>query len=1305
MGQDKIWIKPNKGQWHSNIDYKIGIPGGELFLEQQGFTYYFHNGSEAMHRHKHDDDHDDDHHEHHGHHDDHDHDSHEGDDHDEISKFSGHTVKTTFLNSNSGHSYKELSPSAHVENYFLGNDSTKWVSNLKLYNEINYVDLYNGINLNLYQHQQTLKYDIVVQPSADINEYKVLYSGQDSIKVIDGKLYVYTSRGHFYESEPVAFQTINGLKRKVICNYVLSGDTVSFDFPKGYQNNYELTIDPVLAFSTFTGATSDNWGMTACPDVNDQLVAGGIVFGSGYPTSAGAFSSNFSGGQVDLGITKFNATGTGLVYSTFIGGSGSETPHSIIVNDQDELYIMGATSSQNFPVGVNGYQNFHMGGNTILVDGINFVGGTDIFVIRLNLNGSAITAGTFLGGSNNDGISNPNNTAAGSNIAFNYGDQLRGEIIVDQNSNVFITSTTGSSNFPTSGGFSTSLSGDQDAIVVKLNPTLSTLDFGTYVGGSGLESGNSIQLSSTGDIFTAGGTTSSNFPQTAGQYGPTFNGGTTDGYILKLEAPNYGNPKSTYLGTNGYDQSYFVQLDLQDKVYVYGQSDGNYPVSAGLYTNANSGQFIHKLSNDLTLSEWSSVFGAGTGEVEISPTAFLVSDCYEIYVAGWGGNVNSNNSNASSSTTNGLPTTFDAYQAVTSGSNFWLGLFTPDMASLKYATFMGNTAQVTGGDHVDGGTSRFNKAGKVYHAVCAACQGLNTGFPTTPGAFSTTNNSSNCNMAAFLFELSKIEAVLTTAVPVTCLPNATNFVNTSINGNTYQWYFGDGDSSDVFAPTHLYPGPGTYDVMLIVSDINGCYEPDTAYTEVTVEEPFYEAYSLEDTICPGTSVQVFATGGDSYAWGPPGLFDNPNIASPFATITTDTTLSVTIFNDCGQTVLDVQVYVFETFGEVGPDTAICVGNSVEISAEGGGSYSWSPGISLNDSTLSNPIATPAITTFYICDITTPDGCHVFDTLLVTVDQSIAIPNLIDEVTICQGDQIQIIANGSTSYNWTPAYNISATNIYNPYVYPEYTTYYYVGFTNACGVSHDSVLVNVNIVDVLARPDTTVCPGEPVLLWARSKKAESFLWNPTANVENPKTAQTITRPNIDTEYKVIVTDNFGCTNEAYCNVNVFDLQELKVSADVHHAVQGDLIPIWAEGDGNIQWVPPAFVTCPTCHETEVFPPVNTNFTAILTDENGCKIQDDVAIFYDPLIYVPNVFTPDNNNFNNVFKAVTQNVTDFEMTIYNRWGEVIFQSFDKESHWDGYYHGRKVQDGVYVWKIKYTDLNGVKGELIGHVSLLK
>lgn len=1282
-GQDEIWIKPNKGQWHENVEYKIDIPGGIMYLEDDGFTYYMHNFSELIHHHN------------------------EGEESHEDENFKSHTVKTKFIGSNDDIKFENFGKSAHYENYFLGNDSTKWVSNLFLFQEIKYKELYDGIDLHLYESERTLKYDIHIAPNADINNYKVSYTGMDSLVLLENKsLAIHTRFGEIIESKPFTYQIINGIKRIVECDYKLNGDTLSFHFPKDYNHQFELIIDPILSFSTFTGSTSDNWGMTATPDINGKLIAGGAVFGGGYPTGStqgvGVYDATFNGGDTDLGITKFNLNGSNIEFSTYIGGGGSETPHSCIVNGSNQIYIMGATSSIGFPITPGAFQQNHNGGTGNVIDGISFNGGIDLFIVKLSQNGDIMLNSTYFGGSGDDGISNPNNnTSVGKDIAYNYGDQLRGEIIVDDLSNVYITSTTVSSNIPINGSAaSSSLSGVQDAIVAKFNTSLTVCNYSSYIGGSGYESGNSLQVSSTGDLFIVGGTTSSNFPFTSGQLNSNYQGGATDGYILKLSAPNYTNPKSTYLGTNQYDQAFIVQLDLLDKVYVYGQSEGNYPVTPGVYSNPNSGQFIHKLNNNLTVSEWSSVFGGGNNTVELSPTAFLVSDCYKIYVAGWGGSLNNLYGSTSNSTTSGFPVTFDAYDNTTTGNNFWIGVFEPDMVALEYGTFMGSN-NVNDNDHVDGGTSRFSKDGKVYHAVCAACGGGS--FPTTPGVYSPTNGyPQNCNMAAFVFELNQLDATLSTATPVTCLPNATVFTNASINGNVYQWYFGDGDSSNVFSPSHLYPGPGFYTVTLIVSDINGCFTPDTAYIDVEIIQPIYDAYSLEDTICPGETVQVFASGGTGYSWGPPGLFNNPFIANPFATITTDTTLTVTITDACGTTDLDVIVKVFETNVSVSNDTIICVGQSIPIEAFGGVTYSWEPANTVSNPIISNPIATPTSFTFYVATVTTEDGCIVKDSLLVLVDQGLANPNLSDDLVICKGSSAQLNANGANSYNWYPASYISSISINNPSVNPLISTMYYVDFINACGTITDSVFIEVNKVTALTRGDTAVCPGEPIGVWASG--GITYRWVPPTKVENPNAGSTIIRPVKTTEYVVGVTNEFGCTDSARFEVVVFDLPQLIVSPDAY-AVKGDLVPIWAEGVGDLIWVPGAFTTCPTCFNTTVFPPVNTNYTAILTDHNGCKVQDDVAIFYDPLIYVPNIFTPDANDYNNVFRPITQNISEFEMVIYNRWGELVFQSFNTGSYWDGRYGGSLAQDGTYVWVIKYVDLNGVKGEVKGHVSLLR
>lgn len=1262
LAQNEIWMRPNRGQWHENISYKIGIPGGQLFLEETGFTYSFSTIQ--------------DHYDHgHG-------------KMDEPEAVHHHVVKTSFVGALTP-TFQESNPSTFYENYFLTNDPNNWVSNSHAYNEVRYQQLYDKIDLKIYESSQTLKYDIIVAPGGNPADFKVLYEGQDKLDIVEGELLITTSLGTITEGKPIAYQVISGVKRKVKCAYALVGNQMTFVFPDGYNEAYELIIDPELKFSTFTGSSSDNWGMTACPDVDGNLIGGGIVFGSGYPTSAGAFDVSFNGGAVDLGITKFTADGSGIVYSTFIGGNGSETPHSIIVNNANDLYIMGATSSTNFPVGGSAYQSSNNLGGGAIIDGINFSAGADIFIIKLSAAGNTILGGTYLGGSGFDGISESGT------VVHNYGDQLRGEVFVDDASNVYLASTTTSGDFPIVGGFDGSLGGSKDAVAVKLNSNLTNLLWSSYVGGSGDESGNSIKVTPSGDIFMVGGTTSTNFPSTTGKIHPSYMGGTVDGYLIKFTAPAY-TAAATYLGTNDYDQAYLVDLDVDNFVYVYGQSSGTYQTDGPNYINVNSGQFIHKISNDLTTTEWSSVFGASSGVAEISPTAFLVSDCYEIYVAGWGGETNF----AIGSTTNGFPTSPDAYQSVTSGNNFYLAVFTADMAGLKYGTFMGDPS--SGGDHVDGGTSRFDKSGTIYHAVCAACYSSGGVFPTTPGVFSPSKGPVNCNMAVFQFELAKIEAVLSTGAPVICIPDPVIFENSSLYGDEYLWIFGDGETSTAFEPTHYYDEPGVYEVMLIVSDAAGCYTPDTAYIEVTIAIFEGEAGTLIDTICPGTSVQLYAIGGDSYSWGPPEFLDDPSSSDPIATIDEETTFTVTIESVCGFTEVTVTVFVYGVEASAGLDTAICVGGEAQLSASGGEIFEWTPPEDIDDPTSPNPIASPLITTYYYVTITTEEGCLIKDTVRVHVDLDIPYPNLIDEVSICKGDSIRITAGGATDYLWTPDYNISDPTLYNPFVYPDFTTDYSVVFTNACGSSYDTVTVNVIVIEGHVSPDTTICPDDSAFLWASG--GDFYSWSPGSYLSNRNGATTTSTPLHDMTYTVTISDEFGCSTTETVNIYLFDRPAITVSSGAYPIV-GDTIAIWADADGSIVWTPPYNIICTTCPLTMVYPQMETVYTATVTDENGCKNWAEVPIIFEPLIFVPNAFTPDGDEFNNYFQAIAHNIDEFEMIIFNRWGEVVYTMQNLEDYWDGSYMGSLAVDDVYVWQIVYTDLKGIAYELRGHVVLLK
>ena len=869
------WMYPNKGQWVDNVKFKIDLNQGDLFIEEDGLTYSLSSGGKHIE-------------ESHGHLE------------EKQEPIVGHVIRAKFLGSSwKGRSYVSDS-SSFYRNYILGNNPEDWFGKIYGYKSVRLYDYYNGIDM-LLNGNEGLKYSFIVNPHVNADQIRINYKGQSKLRLDSaGNLHVGNRFGEIIESKPIAWtEDESGRKKTVKVAFELHGSEVTFTFPEGYDTSNKLVIDPTLTFSTFTGSTADNWGMTATPDSNGNLFGGGICFGIGYPITTGAYDGSHNGGSFDVAVTKFTADGTALIYSTYLGGGANELPESMICNSNNELYILGITSSANFPM-VGAYDNTFDGGSTEVENGLTFAG-SDLFVAQLSADGSSLLSSTFVGGSGNDGLNS-------SSLNFNYGDQFRGEIILDQGENVLVTSTTKSVDFPVVQGPQSGLSGAQDAVVFKLNPTLSTLNWSGYFGGSGVESGNSIQTALNGDVFFVGGTNSSTLPYSSG-FDISFNGGSSDGYITRLNGNTGAILSGTYLGFGEYDQAYCVQLDLDDKVYVLGQTESSWPITAGLYGVPNSGQFIQKFSSNLSAVEWTTMIGAGSGHVEISPTAFLVSDCYDIFLSGWGGSTN-NNGQAVNSTSTGFPVTLDAYQPTTNGSNFYIAVLASDAGYLKYATYMGGTTGPS--NHVDGGTSRFDKSGRIYHAVCASCGATSNGFPTTPGVWSNVDPSNNCNMAAFKFELSTIEATVADPNPVVCLPDPVVFANNSSNGNAFYWDFGDSTSSTDINPSHLYAGPGEYDVTLVVIDTNNCYVSDTILFEVVIGDFVGGVIDPPGPICPDIPFEFEAFGGAFYAWSPANVLSDSTSHNPTATIDQTTDFMVIISDTCGVDTVFVTLAVIPT---------------------------------------------------------------------------------------------------------------------------------------------------------------------------------------------------------------------------------------------------------------------------------------------------------------------------------------------------------------------------------------------------------
>lgn len=1265
-------MTPNQGQWDNRIQYSIPLNSGKVYIENSGLNYFLYHHQDA----------------------------HDGLPTDNKTEY--HAIKQSFLNCNVVTPKNIGEKSDHYSNFLIGNDSSKWKHHVYDFKEVQYINFYEGIDAYYSTSKNQLEYSFRIYKGANPKEIKFSIEGSDGCQIDkNGNLIINHRFGSISQSKPKAWILKNESKKELEVQFKIKDDIVSFSFPNGIPDFDEIYIDPSLTFSTFTGSSADNWGFTATPDGAGNLYGAGIVFGYGYPFTNGSYDITYNNGvgglPFDLGVTKFNPSGTALLFSTYLGGSGNETPHSIVCGTNGELYIYGVTCSPDFPMTNSSYDPTFSGGPTENENSLTFTG-SDIYVSKLSTNGSTLLASTYLGGTGTDGL----NT---NNLHYNYGDQFRGEVILDGNGNVYISSTSASINFPTTPGvYSSVLNGLQDAVVCKLNNSLSALTWSTFFGGIGEETGNSIEVSPSGFVYVAGGSTSPNFPNISTGNDLSNNGGLSDGYVIRLNPLNGSVVSGTFMGMNEYDQSYFVRCDPSNQVYVYGQTESNWAITPGCYGTPNSGQFLRKYDTNLQNVVWSTVFGAGSGHVEISPTAFLISDCYEIYVAGWGGTLNANSSvsQALYSTTNGFAVSPNAFQGNTNGSNFYLSVFSQDAQAMNYGTYMGGVASSS--NHVDGGTSRFDKSGRIYHAVCGACGGNNFGFTSTPGSWSPQNPSPNCNMAVFKFELSTLVAVVAMPVPLICLPQPVYFNNNSVNGNTYSWNFGDNTTSNLFQPTHLYNTPGIYTVTLIVSDSANCYVPDTAVIQVNIGD-FQGGVTIPSSpICPGDSLQLDAFGGSTYLWSPANFLNNPNIANPIATVYSNTVFTVIISDSCGSDTLQVPLNVVPMSMSISPDTSICIGGSALLNVTGTGAVSWISGTGLNTNTGANVIATPDSSELYIAQLTSQEGCVLMDSVNVSVYYNPPSSSLPDTVVICQGSSSTLNVTGATSFFWSPNISISTTLGPTVTLYPANDMYYYCTFINACGSIIDSVYATVLLASITAGNDTIICPNQVANLWAEG--GIFYQWSPSQFIVNQTGNQVWVQPTSSTLFQVIGIDNNGCVDSAYAEVVLHPMPSISISPNVQ-AFYGETIQLNAEGNGtgSYVWSPPEYLSCINCPNPIAQPDQDYTYQVTFTDLNGCVAAQTINISYNPVIYVPNCFIPDDNGRNDGFGVSGGNIASMELFIFNRWGELICTLHSMEETWNGSFDGKPCPDGAYTWKLNYTDSQENKFLLTGHVILIR
>ena len=614
-------------------------------------------------------------------------------------------------------------------NYFLGSDPLRWRTNLPTYARVRYAGVYRGIDLVYYGNQSQLEYDFVVAPGVSPDAIRLSFVGQKGLRIgDDGGLVVEGASGSMTIRRPVVYQEKKGRREQIAGSFqLLSADAVGFVTGK-YDHARALVIDPVLVYSTYLGGSgasgNGDRGNGIAVDAAGNAYVVGTTYSADFPVTLDAHQAVNLAAQAGHGstvfVSKLNATGTALVYSTYLGGSGAagggDFGYGIALDAANNAYVTGATYSTDFPVTCDAFQ----ASNPSLT-----AGATTGFVTRLNAAGNGLAYSTYLGGTGNQG------TPAHGDVAQ--------AIAVNATGNAYVTGYTWSSNFPvTNGAFQATFQGSasvSNAFVTELNTGGTGLAYSTFLGGSGSNGagdyGNGIAIDKAGDAFVAGSTASANFPVTSGSLQAALKG-SSNAFVTELNPAGTSEVYSTYLGGSGADSAQAIAVDSKGFAYVAGStSSSDFPLTAGVLEGADVetnpyflewalAGFVSKLSQNGSALEYSTYLEG----VSTSIAGLAVDGNGSAYVTGSAPTIGAG-------LFGGFQVTPYSFPAPSSGSSAFLVKLGPNATVLNYATWLGGNANDVGL------AVAVDTAGNSYVTGAA----FSKNFPVTGGALQRVNRA------------------------------------------------------------------------------------------------------------------------------------------------------------------------------------------------------------------------------------------------------------------------------------------------------------------------------------------------------------------------------------------------------------------------------------------------------------------------------------------------------------------------------------------------------------------------------------
>jgi hypothetical protein len=569
-------------------------------------------------------------------------------------------------------------------NYFLGDDPSKWRTDVPGFREVAIKNLYPGIDLHFHSKDQGgVFYEFVTATGADPGQVEVAYEGIEGVTCGAGG---WSLASTFSGESNSLVLSAEDLVRYVVGDQVADNGEASGKVVSRSALQSAGVGDVVLDYSTFLGGSGDESGAAIAVDKNGCAYVTGTTSSSDFPTENG-YSTGF-GGASDLFVVKLSASGDALVYATYLGGSASDYGMSLAVDSTGCAYITGFTMSNDFPV-LAGYD---MTRNDLYY--------TDVIVTKLSSSGNSLVYSTYLGGT---------------------ADEYGSGIAVDESLCAYVTGNTGSSDFPTVNGYDSDYNGGYDCFVTKLSSTGSALAYSTFLGGTGSDDCYDIAVDHLGCAYVTGGTGSSGFPM-LNAYDAGL-GGNYDAFVTKLSSSGGALAYSTYLGGAGNDCGESVAVDSLGCAYLTGYTpSADFPIVNGFdsHYDGKLDAFVTKVSSAGNTLVYSTFLGGsndglgGQGMDEGYDIAVDKAGC--AYITGY-----------SSCSDFPLKAPYDAF---CDGTDAFVTQLAPSGDSLILSTYLGQL-------YVDAGYAiAVDSAGRAYVTG-------ETGyelFPVTSGSYDVSYN-------------------------------------------------------------------------------------------------------------------------------------------------------------------------------------------------------------------------------------------------------------------------------------------------------------------------------------------------------------------------------------------------------------------------------------------------------------------------------------------------------------------------------------------------------------------------------------